>query len=53
MQRFIDPDNQRVVPMIVPPGRTMLPLRFILESLGSRVDWKAQTWEITVTYPAP
>ena len=53
MQRFIDPDNQRVVPIVVPPGRTMMPLRFITETLGSRVDWNQQTGEITVNYPAP
>ena len=50
--RLIDPDNPRVVPIIVPPGRTMMPLRFISEALGCKVDWNSQTREITITYPA-
>ncbi|NLX90404.1 MAG: hypothetical protein GXZ07_02240 [Firmicutes bacterium] len=49
----IDPENPNVKPLIVPPGRTMLPLRFISENLGCRVDWNSKTQQITVTYPAP
>ncbi len=49
----IDPANPGVVPIIVPPGRTMLPLRFIAESLGCQVLWQETTREVTVTYPAP
>ena len=48
--RFIDEDNPNVMPMIVPPGRTMLPIRFIAESLGCQVDWDAPTEEVTVIY---
>jgi transcriptional regulator CtsR len=36
--RLIDPRNKKVTPLIVPPGRTMLPLRFIAENLGCQVD---------------
>ncbi|NLI11289.1 MAG: copper amine oxidase N-terminal domain-containing protein [Peptococcaceae bacterium] len=43
----------QVTPIIVEPGRTMLPLRFIAENLGSKVDWDAGQKEVTVTYPAP
>jgi hypothetical protein len=50
---FIDPNNSKVMPIIVPPGRTMLPLRFIAESLGARVMWDAPTKQVTITYPAP
>ncbi len=48
--RFIDEDNPNVMPMIVPPGRTMLPIRFITESLGCQVAWDAPTEEVTVIY---
>lgn len=51
--QFIDQANQNVVPIIVPPGRTMLPLRFIAEALGCQVEWDAFTQEVTVTYSAP
>ena len=47
---MIDPDNPNVKPIVVAPGRTMLPLRFIAESLGYQVDWDAQTREVRVTY---
>ncbi|MDF9408361.1 MAG: Exoglucanase B precursor [Pelotomaculum sp. PtaB.Bin013] len=50
---LIDPANPNVTPIIIPPGRTMLPLRFIAESLGSKVDWDQDKQEVTVTYPAP
>ncbi|MDX9871655.1 MAG: stalk domain-containing protein [Clostridia bacterium] len=35
-------------PVITPPGRTFLPLRFIGESLGARVDYNAATQRITI-----
>lgn len=50
---LIDPANPNVTPIIIPPGRTMLPLRFIAETLGSKVDWDQNKQEVTVTYPAP
>ncbi len=49
----IDPDNPNVVPKVVPPGRTMLPLRFISENLGAGVDWNGDTQEVKITYPKP
>ncbi len=36
-------------PEIVPPGRTMIPLRFVSESVGAKVVWNGQTREITIT----
>ncbi len=39
-----------VAPKIVPPGRTMVPLRFIAETLGSTVKWDPITREITMIY---
>jgi hypothetical protein len=51
--KLIDSTNPKVVPIIIPPGRTMLPIRFIAENLGCRVDWDATLREVKITYPAP
>lgn len=41
--------------MPLPPStdreQTMVPLRFVLENLGAKVDWDASTYEIIVTSP--
>lgn len=50
IEKAIDPDNPNVCPMIMSPGRTMLPLRFITENLGCQVDWDDATRGITITY---
>ncbi len=47
----IDPDNPAVTPIIQDPGRAMLPLRFISETLGCQVDWNPDKQEVKVTYP--
>jgi len=47
----IDSANSEVKPIVVPPGRTMLPIRFVAESLNSQVDWNNETKEVTITYP--
>ena len=49
---LIDPGNPNVVPFIQAPGRTMMPLRFISENLGAKVDWLPPQ-EARITYPAP
>ena len=50
---YIDPSNHNVVPITVPPGRTMLPLRFIAETLGCQVSWDPEIREVTIiTFPA-
>ncbi len=49
IQKFIDPSNLKVVPEIV-NGRTMLPLRFVAESLGCDVQWNGDTKTVTITY---
>jgi hypothetical protein len=36
-------------PEVVPPGRTFVPLRFVIEALGARVDYEDSTKEITIT----
>jgi len=40
-----------VAPMIVEPGRTMLPARFVAEGLGYQVDWDAAT-QTVLCWPA-
>ena len=39
-----------VAPVIVSPGRTMVPLRFISETFGSSVNWDGATRKITIIY---
>lgn len=47
--------NNAVLPLAVPAmiyrGRTMVPLRFIAESLGATVTWDASTQTITIITP--
>ena len=45
----IDSTNPKVVPEII-NSRTMLPLRFVTESLGCDVGWDPDTKTITITY---
>lgn len=47
---LIDPDNPGITPLVLPPGRTMLPLRFIAEQLGCQVAWDPDQQVVTVTY---
>jgi sugar lactone lactonase YvrE len=48
----IDPANPAVVPLIM-GGRTMLPLRFVGESLGADIQWNAGQQTVTITWPKP
>jgi hypothetical protein len=36
-------------PVVIPPGRTFVPLRFISETLGATVDYDSATGRITIT----
>ncbi len=36
-------------PFIMPPGRTVVPLRFVAEGLGFNVKWNGDTRQITIT----
>ena len=49
VSKIIDPDNLNVKPLLIYPGRTMLPLRFISETLGCNVEWNQETQQITIT----
>jgi len=48
--------NGRTVTLDVPPqiiqGRTLVPLRFVTEALGCKVDWDGEKMEILIIYPA-
>jgi hypothetical protein len=44
----IDSDP-KVLPLII-NGRTMLPLRFVVESLGAQISYDPATKTITITY---
>lgn len=46
---WIDDTNHDVVPEII-NSRTMLPLRFISENLGAKINWDSSTNSITITY---
>ena len=46
---MVDADNSLVVPEIIAPGRTMVPLRFVAEALGCTVDWDELSREIIIT----
>ncbi|HON82638.1 MAG TPA: stalk domain-containing protein [Caldisericia bacterium] len=45
---YIDPDNIKVVPFIIPPGRTVVPIRFISETFGAKVDWEGDTKTVRI-----
>ena len=49
-ETWIDSDNHNVKP-VIQNDRTMLPLRFVAESLGCKVEWEPNTQTITITYP--
>lgn len=45
---YIDSQNPKVAPFIVPPGRTVVPIRFISETFGANVIWEADTKTIRI-----
>ncbi len=48
---WIDPDNESVKAVVVPgANRTMVPVRFVAEALGSNVFWDEDTKTITIKY---
>ena len=49
VMEWIDENNHDVRPVII-NGRTMLPLRFVAESLGCTVDWDPVAKTITIKY---
>jgi hypothetical protein len=45
----IDEENDKITPVII-DGRTLVPLRFLLESLNCEVEWVNESREIILTY---
>jgi peptide/nickel transport system substrate-binding protein/oligopeptide transport system substrate-binding protein len=39
-----------VPPKILPSGRTVVPVRFIGDAIGAKVDWNSKTKMVTITY---
>jgi|GEM_PF-6669932 len=44
-------DNRSMdtVPVVLPPGRTMVPVRFVAEALGARVEWDEKAYIVKIT----
>ncbi len=47
----IDRQDQSLSPMIR-EGRTFLPLRFVSENIGFKVEWNAKLYQVTLTFPS-
>lgn len=47
-EQWIDSSNPAVVPMILPPGRTFVPIRFISEAFGAEVQWDGSTRTVRI-----
>ncbi len=50
--RLIDSKNPNVSPVII-NSRTMVPIRFVAETLGCTVEWDPDTRTVTITYIEP
>ncbi len=50
-ESMIDPSNPKVMPIAIPPGRTMMPLRFIADNLDCEVVWDNPSMSATISYP--
>lgn len=46
----IDTNDLAVTPLLLPPGRTMVPLGFIAQNMGCTVNWNETTREVTIDY---
>lgn len=47
--KWIDENNHSVMPLII-NGRTMLPIRFVAENIGCKVEWINKDKMIIITY---
>lgn len=45
------PQTMDSPPLLVPPGRVMVPIRFVSEGLGSEVLWDGVERKVTIIYP--
>ena len=46
-------ESMDTAPMIVPPGRTELPARFVAQAFGYHVSWNASARTVTISDPPP
>ncbi len=49
---WIDSANHKIAPVILPPGRTFVPIRFISEAFGAEVSWDSETQSVRIYLPA-
>lgn len=49
-EKQIDSENNKVVPYINADNRTMVPVRFIAESIGAEVEWEPNAKMIRISY---
>ena len=47
--------KKRIVTLLAEPeivsGRTLVPLRFVSEAMGAKVDWDPKLWEAIISFP--
>lgn len=48
---WIDSTNHTITPVILPPGRTFVPIRFISEAFGAEVGWDGSTQTVRIYLP--
>lgn len=48
---WIDSTNHQIAPVILPPGRTFVPIRFISEAFGAEVGWDSSTQTVRIFLP--
>jgi hypothetical protein len=46
----IDSTNKNLTPILVPPGRVCIPLRFITNTLGCKTNWNSREQKIKISY---
>jgi|GEM_PF-2314898 len=49
---WIDSSNHAITPVILPPGRTFVPIRFISEAFGAEVGWDNETQSVRIYLPS-
>lgn len=46
----IDPTSRNVVPLLTPPGRVCIPVRFIASTLGCKLKWVTKEQKVILNY---
>lgn len=47
---LIDKGSHKIVPLLVPPGRIFVPMRFLAETIGCKVKWDSKEQSILLIY---